>query len=90
VTHHVLFYPSCGAQNKSVDTSHNVDAYRPRAAGTPPRSSEAVVLLVFDAVVGRLAAVVAAAAVLVFLFALWGGVPLAEGGSDAAVRGRKP
>lgn len=40
--------------------------------------SAGVVLLVFDVVVGRVAAVVAAAAVLAFLFALWGGVPLAE------------
>ena len=40
--------------------------------------SAGVVLLVFDVVVGRVPAVVAAAAVLVFLFALWGGVPLAE------------
>jgi hypothetical protein len=40
--------------------------------------SAAVVLLVFDVVVGRGAAVIAAAAVLVFLFALWGAVPLVE------------
>ena len=40
--------------------------------------SAGVVLLVFDVVVGQLPAVVAAAAVLVFLFALWGGVPLVE------------
>lgn len=40
--------------------------------------SAGVVLLVFDVVVGRAAALVAGGAVLVFLLALWGGVPLAE------------
>lgn len=41
--------------------------------------SAGVVLLVFDVVVGRGAAIVAAGAVLLFLFGLWGGVPLVEG-----------
>jgi hypothetical protein len=40
--------------------------------------SAGVVLLVFDVVVGTVAAVVAAVAVLLFLTLLWGAVPLAE------------
>ena len=44
--------------------------------------SAGVVLLVFDVVVGRLAAVVAAGAVLAFLLLLWAAVPLAERASD--------
>jgi hypothetical protein len=54
--------------------------------------SAAVVLLVFDVVVGRGAAITAALAVLVFLMLLWGVVPLVErasppdGGSPDGVR----
>jgi hypothetical protein len=48
--------------------------------------SAAVVLLVFDVVVGRVAAVIAAAAVLIFLFALWGAIPLAERTSASSRR----
>lgn len=44
--------------------------------------SAGVVLLVFDVVVGWSAAIVAATAVLLFLFALWGAVPLLEGMSS--------
>jgi hypothetical protein len=40
--------------------------------------SAGVVLLVFDVVVGRVAAVIAAGAVLLFLVLLWGAVPFAE------------
>jgi hypothetical protein len=42
--------------------------------------SAGVVLLVFDVVVGRTAAVVAGLAVLAFLVGLWGAVPLLERG----------
>ena len=52
--------------------------------------SAGVVLLVFDGVVGRLAAVGAATAVLLFLLALWGGVPLTEGGGTARPGARRP
>src|SRR4051812_36480411 len=48
--------------------------------------SALVVLLVFDVVVGRTAAVVAGAGVFVFLVALWGAVPLATRASDSAER----
>jgi hypothetical protein len=44
--------------------------------------SAGVVLLVFDVVVGRLAAVLAASGVLLFLLLLWGAVPLAERATD--------
>jgi hypothetical protein len=40
--------------------------------------SAGVVLLVFDVVVGRTAAVISGLAVLLFLLGLWGAVPLAE------------
>jgi hypothetical protein len=44
--------------------------------------SAGVVLLVFDVVLDRTAAVVAGAAVLVFLLGLWGAVPLVERALD--------
>jgi hypothetical protein len=50
--------------------------------------SAGVVLLVFDVVVGRGAAVIASGAVLLFLVLLWGAVPLAERISDPA--GERP
>jgi hypothetical protein len=46
--------------------------------------SAAVVLLVFDVVIGLVAGIVAASAVLVFLLMLWGVVPLAERAQGAA------
>jgi hypothetical protein len=54
--------------------------------------SAAVVLLVFDVVVGRGPALIAAAAVLAFLMALWGVVPLVErsaGRTDQASTDRR-
>jgi len=48
--------------------------------------SALVVLLVFDVVVGRTAAVVAGAGVFLFLLALWGAVPLAARASDPPER----
>ena len=48
--------------------------------------SAGVVLLVFDVVVGRVAAIVAATAVLVFLMLLWAAVPLGERIADPGSR----
>jgi Family of unknown function (DUF6328) len=54
--------------------------------------SAGVVLLVFDVVVGRVAAVIAGSAVLVFLLLLWGAVPLVEqaSGADHDARDDRP
>jgi hypothetical protein len=57
--------------------------------------SAAVVLLVFDVVVGRGTALLAAGAVLLFVLTLWGGVALVEraagreGGSTRAAQPRR-
>jgi hypothetical protein len=48
--------------------------------------SAGVVLLVFDVVVGRVAAIVAAASVLVFLVLLWAAVPLGERFAEPGTR----